>query len=421
MLGSLCVGDVEIDNFAPGADNRSTLEVFEALGAELELDESASRVVVRGRGPGSLSASSSPLDCGNSGTTMRLLTGLLVGLGIDAELIGDASLSRRPMRRITEPLSLLGGALEARGEGGSPPVVVDGTSSDFRGGAWRSKVASAQVKSSLLLAALAVGAPMRVVEPSPSRDHTEVMLAAMGVDLRISDHYRDVDAAGEVFVELPRGALAQLTPTPIVVPGDISSAAFLMVAAAIVPDSAVRLVACGVTPTRTGVLDVLRALGLPFEVDHARVLVGGEPVADILVRYAEVEGFEIAAEMVPRAVDEIPVLAVLAGRARGTSRFYGLAELRVKESDRLAKSAELLERCGCAVTIEGDTMTIEGRGDRPFEPFVYDAEHDHRMAAAAIVASLVASGPCEVVGVDSLAVSYPKLLDDLGRLQSGVD
>jgi len=416
MLGSLCDGDVEVVNFAPGADNRSTVGVFRALGVAVEVDEPGRRATVHGRGLGGLSASASALDCGNSGTTMRLVTGLLVGQRLDATLIGDASLSRRPMGRITEPLTSLGGAVAAVGDGGRPPVVVDGAKCAYVGGAYVLPIASAQVKSALLLAALSAGCAIELTEPSASRDHTEVMLRAMGVPVESSPHYHDAALEGPATVVLP-AFTGSLKLARIVVPGDISSAAFLMVAAAIVPGSRVTLTACGHAPTRTGVLDVLAGVGLAFEVIDPREAEGGEPIADLQVQHGALDAFVMAPEHVPRAIDEIPVLAVLAARAQGTSRLRGVGELRVKESDRLERTLALLTACGVKAWAEGDDLCITGAPDRPFTAFTYDAHDDHRMAAAAAVAALVADGPCQVVGMESLAVSYPGLLDDLSRLQ----
>lgn len=418
MFGALAEGLTVIENFGPGADNRSTLGVFRALGARIALDEAAARVEVEGRGRAGLASASAALDCGNSGTTMRLTTGLLAGLGVSATLIGDASLSRRPMRRIADPLNALGADVVATGAGGCPPLRV--APGAFRGGAAALPIASAQVKSALLLAALGAGVAVALTEPSASRDHTEIMLRAFGVPCDSSDHYADPALTGPAAVALPAFG-GELRGRALTVPGDISSAAFLLVAASIVPGSEVRLTGCGASPTRTGVLDVLREVGVPFTLEDARLLDNGEPVVDILARGAEaLDGFHLSAAALPRAIDEIPVLAVLAGMARGTSRFEGASELRVKESDRLALTAKLLECAGCRVEIsDDDALTIHGRAGAPFEPFDFDPHDDHRMAAAAIVAAMAARGPCRVADTACLAISYPGLLDDLGSLQGG--
>ena len=415
MFGSVCDGEVVIDNFAPGADNRSTVEVFRALGAQVTLSEDARRVTVVGRGRGGLASPDAPLDCGNSGTTMRLTAGLLTGLGLEATLIGDASLSKRPMGRIVDPLRALGGELRADGERGRPPVVIEGGEA-FQGGAAELAIASAQVKSALLLASLMSGRPLALTEPSPSRDHTEVMLRYLGAPVRSSAHYAQPELEGrpEVTLEAWRGTL---TARPVTVPGDISSAAFLMVAAAIVPGSEVVLEACGMSPTRVGVIEALKGAAVRLVERDPRNLPGGEPVADLVVSAGPLRGFEVLPVDVPRLIDEVPILAVLAGRADGTTVFRGVEELKVKESDRLAKTAELLRACGREVEVGEDVLTVHGDPEAPYTAFRYDADHDHRMAAAAIVASLVADGPCEVSGLDSLDVSYPGLVADLESLQ----
>lgn len=417
MFGAIAHGETSVEGFGPGEDNRSTLAVLRDLGAALHLDEATGALRIQGRGPAGLRAASAPLDCGNSGTTLRLMTGLLAGLRLDATLIGDASLSSRPMRRIADPLNALGAAVEVTGARGTPPVHVRGLAAAFRGGHAALTVASAQVKSALLLAALGAGVPMRVEEPSPSRDHTEVMLRAFGVPLRSSPHYEHPDAPGTPWVDLPAWG-QPLQGRRLEVPGDISSAAFLLVAAALLPGSEVCLTACGATPTRAGVLDVLRDVGVEVRLEHLRRLDGGEPAADLRVRATPLHGFHLPPEAVPRAVDEIPVLAVLAAFAHGTSRLCGLAELRVKECDRLERTRALLDAAGCQVAILGDDLLIHGRGGVPFTPFDFDATHDHRMAAAAAVASLVASGPCRVQNIDCLAISYPGLLRDLEALRT---
>ena len=416
MLGSLCEGRTVIDNFAPGADNRSTVAVFRALGVEITMSDDEKTVHVEGVGREGLKTPEAPLDCGNSGTTIRLVSGMLAGLGIKATLIGDASLSKRPMRRIVQPLTELGGRIVASGPGETTPIEVLGEKG-FQGGRCRLKIASAQVKSSLLLASLVSGRGMLVQEPSPSRDHTEVMFRYLGIPMRSSEHYTHPWKGGHPDVMLSEHTGA-IKARPMTVPGDISSAAFLMVAAAIVSDSEVVLEACGMSPTRTGILDALEGAGVKFRLTRQRRVDGGEPVADVVVTAGDLKGFHVGSADVPRLIDEIPVLAVLAGRAAGQSVFEGVAELRVKESDRLEKTAELLRICGREVEVIGDEiLKVHGDPNAPFTAFEYDAEDDHRMAAAAMVASLCADGPCQIHGMECLAVSYPHLGDDLASLQ----
>ncbi len=411
MLSSVSHGESVIEGFLQAEDTLSTVGVFRALGVPIEVE--GSRVVVQGDGPGALRAAAEALDCGNSGTTMRLVTGLLAGVpGFGgATLIGDASLSRRPMGRIAEPLNDFGARVLT--DAGRPPIKVE--AGDFKGGAYRSPVASAQVKSALLLAGLMAGVEVEIVETSASRDHTESLLRAMGVPVASSAHY-GAEVAGEARVSLPAWG-GRLEGRVIEVPGDISSAAFLMVAAAIVPGSAVEVRGCGVAWTRAGVLGALERAGVRVERRGARVSSGGEPTADLRIAHGALRGFEIEPHQVPSLIDEIPVLAVLAGRARGRSVFRGVGELRVKESDRLALTAGLLEACGCAVETGQDWLAIQGRGEEAFERFEFDAAHDHRMAAAATVAALVAEGPCRVDGLESLSISYPEFFNDLKSLQ----
>lgn len=411
MLSSVSEGRTQITGFLHAADTLSTVGVFQALGVDISVD--GTEVIVEGRGKEALTTASAPLDCGNSGTTMRLMTGLLAGLKLPATLIGDASLSKRPMGRVADPLTALGARVET--QGGRPPVRIL-AEGEFRGGDQTLKVASAQVKSCMMLAALMSGRPMRIVEPQPSRDHSEVMLRALGVPVWSSAHYRDLNCQGPAEVRLPAWEAPLRSPGTLEVPGDISSAAFIAVAAALVPDSAVVMPGVGVTPTRAGVLAALARAGAPCEVMRARQSAGGEPCGDIAAGYAPLKGFEITAAEVPTLIDEIPALGVLAARATGRSHFHGIEELRVKESDRLAMTAELLTRCGVTVETGPDWMIIEGQGDAALKAFTFDAAHDHRMAAAAILASLVADGPCHLQGIDCLAVSYPALREDLAKL-----
>lgn len=418
MLASLCEGTSTVENFAPGADNRSTVSVFQALGARIQIDEAARRVTVEGAGLRGLRSPQGPLDCGNSGTTMRLSAGILAGLGLDATLVGDDSLMSRPMARISQPLSQRGALVEAAGAGGRAPLVIR-AGGEFRGEAAQLKVASAQVKSALLLAAVLSGQALELDEPRASRDHTEVMLRALGVPVESSPHYRDTALEGRPWVKLPAWSGRWAAGT-FLVPGDISSAAFLLVAAALVPGSDVLLRDCGATPTRAGVLHILERAGLPLEHQDARTAPGGEPVVDLRIRgdLGQARPFVLEAAEVPSLVDEIPVLSVLAAFLPGESVMKGLAELRVKESDRLERTLALLHACGRRAWVEGDDLHVQGEPGRALAAFqAYDPMHDHRMAASALVASLLADGPCSVRGLGCLEVSYPHLPEDLGQLQ----
>ncbi len=414
MLSSVCHGTSRVSGFLVAGDTLSTVGVFRALG--VEIDVQGTDVTVHGRGPEALRPSAAPLDCGNSGTTMRLVTGMLTGLALEATLIGDESLSARPMKRISAPLGRFGGLVHTTD--GRAPLRID-PSSAFTGGHHDQKIASAQVKSSLLLAALLSGQPMTLTEPHASRDHTEHMLRALGVPVVSSAHYSGAPTSGPARVELPAWS-APLQARDIQVPADISSAAFLAVAAALVPGSDLILPGVGVAPTRAGLLTILKRAGAKLTISNKRRTGGGEEVADLHLGHGPLRAFEINAPDVPTLVDEIPVLALLAATAQGRSTFKDIGELRVKECDRLARTAHLLRQCGIDVEEGDDWMAIEGRGQRPLKAFEgFDAQHDHRMAAAAIIAALVADGPCSAVGLDALRISYPGFGDDLERLQRG--
>lgn len=419
LLASLSEGAGEVENFSPGADNRSTVSVCRALGAEIEVDEGSRRARVRGRGLGGLRSAPGALDCGNSGTTMRLMAGVLVGLGLGGELVGDASLMGRPMGRVAGPLRAQGGLVEAVGAGERAPLVVR-AGSRFRGGEVALAVASAQVKSALLLAAVLSGEALSLTEPTASRDHTEVMLRALGVEIASSEHYEDPQAPGRAQVRL--GAWRGPLPgARVEVPGDISSAAFLLVAGALVPGSDLWLRGCGAAPTRAGALRVLERAGVPITRAGARIAPGGEAVVDLHVRgeLAGARALRVEAHEVPTLVDEVPILAVLAGMLPGVSVFEGLGELRVKESDRVERAAALLRACERHVEVEGDTLRVEGAPGRPYAPLAgYEARGDHRMAACALVAALAASGPGAVDSLESLGVSYPGLDAVLRGLQA---
>lgn len=407
MFGGLAAGTTTIRGFSGGADNLSTIAVLRALGRTV-----AESDIVHVEG-GPLVASSAPLDCGNSGTTMRLMAGLLAGQGVPSVLVGDASLTARPMERVAKPLRARG--LDVETTGGTPPVRIGG-GGVFEPGEVHLAVASAQVKSCLLLAALGRGQSLTVFEPHASRDHTENLLRAMGVQVESSPHYRAPNQPGPAWVRLPAHR-EPLAPLDIDVPGDISSAAFLLVAGALVPDSKIELPSCGVAPTRAGVLEALASAGIEVNLGTAREACG-EPCADLSLATTATGPMNVTAPMVPRLVDEIPVLAVLAARLPGVSRFAGVGELRVKECDRLAATVRLLTACGRHVEVAGDDLSVHGNPDAPFRAFGFDPEHDHRMAAAAAVAALVADGPCHVSNLDCLAVSYPGFLADLEALRT---
>lgn len=394
MLGALAEGKTPIEGFLEGADAISTMNVFRALGVQIDGPDHG-RVMVHGVGAQGLKATSLALDCGNSGTSMRLLSGLLAGQGISATLVGDASLSRRPMRRVTDPLALMGARIDT--QDGRPPLQIHAQNRPLSGIHYVMPVASAQVKSALLLAGLQAQGEVQVTEPAPTRDHTERMLSAFGVQVRVEGS----------TVKLQGGQF--LRATPIQVPADISSAAFFLVAGSIAPAGELLLTQVGVNPTRTGVIDILRLMGADIQLENPRML-GGEPVADLRVRPAALRGIDIPPELVPLAIDEFPVLFVAAACAQGTTRLTGAEELRVKESDRIAVMAEGLLALGVQATPTPDGIVIEGRagaGQAVFQGGTVDSHGDHRPAMAFAVASLRAAQPIRILDVANVATSFP--------------
>ncbi|BDG60629.1 3-phosphoshikimate 1-carboxyvinyltransferase [Caldinitratiruptor microaerophilus] len=398
ILGAIARGTTEITNFLPGGDCLRTVACMEALGAEVER-RSPTHLRVRGRGLDGLREPEDVLDVGNSGTTIRLLTGLLAGQRFFSVLTGDASIRRRPMGRVVRPLTEMGAEIRGRQGGERAPLAVQGRA--LRPVHYRSPVASAQVKSAVLLAGLTCEGETAVTEPAPSRDHTERMLAGFGARVR----RQGLTAAVE--------GRPDLEGQRVDVPGDISSAAFLLVAAALVPGSEVVIEGVGVNPTRTGILDVLAAMGAAVELQNPREA-AGEPVADLYVRSAPgLRGAEIGGELIPRLIDEIPVLAVAACAAEGTTVIRDAAELRVKESDRLAALATELGRLGARVEERPDGLVIHGGGLRGGRA---QAHGDHRLAMALGVAGLVAPEGVEVEGAESVDVSFPGFWDVLAGL-----
>lgn len=401
ILNALAAGDAVVHNFLPGDDCRSTLRVLDALGIDLSLDESGDMPVlhVHGGGLHGLREPLDVLDCGNSGTTMRLMAGVLAGQGFHSVLTGDASLRTRPMARIADPLRLMGAAIDGRQDGAFAPLSVRG--GGLHGVRYRLPVASAQTKSAILLAGLFAQGDSVVEEPTASRDHTERMLAAMGA--RIG---REGPA-----VRLQPGE--PLQPLSMRVPNDISAAAFWMVAAAVHPDAELRLEGVGINPTRSGIIDVLREMGADVALEEERQ-VGGEPVADITVRSSRLAGVDVGGDMIPRLIDEAPALAVAAAFAEGTTTIRDASELRVKESDRIASVASELRKLGARIEEHEDGMTIEGGG--ALTGGAVSSGGDHRLAMALAVAGLCASGETRLSDADAVAISYPDFWGCLQRL-----
>lgn len=392
LFGAIAKGESHVLNPLRGEDCESTLECLNLLGLRHEwITPMEIRLIPAER----WEQPARELNCGNSGTTMRLLSGLLASRDLDCTLIGDASLSRRPMKRIAEPLRLMGATVE----GDTPPLRVRG--GRLHGIDYASPVASAQIKSCTLLAGLGAEGVTRVTEPSRSRDHTERMLRATGVEV-IED--------GSVAVrggQVPNGFSFS-------VPADISSAAFLIVAASVLPEGRLVVRDLSVNPTRTGLLDVLDQVGVPYEVTGLREELG-EPVAELELRAPKtLRPFEISGALVPRLIDEIPVLAVLATQCEGRTVIRDARELRVKESDRVEKVAEGLRAMGAEVETFEDGFAITG--PTRLKGAVIEATGDHRIAMAFAVAGLLAEGETTIHGADSIATSYPTFESDLERL-----
>ncbi len=410
MFGALAVGETVIDGLLEGEDVLRTAAAMRALGAEIERD-GAGRWHVWGCGIGALREPEDVLDMGNSGTGARLLLGILAGHPLTAVLTGDASLRRRPMARVTEPLAACGAAFIAR-EGGRLPLTVIGARDPLPLD-YRLPVPSAQVKSAVLLAGLNAPGETRVVEREATRDHSERMLGHFGASLR----RREIDDEGHRALEIVLTGQPELTGRAVRVPADPSSAAFPLVAALLLPGSEVRLAAVGMNPLRSGLVTTLQEMGGDITVENAREE-GGEPVADLVVRGSRLRGIEVPAERAPSMIDEYPILAMAAAAAEGRTVMHGLGELRVKESDRLAAVARGLARCGVAVEEHPETLAVAGCGGRPpggnDQPI--ETELDHRIAMSFLVLGLAAERPVLIDDVTPVSTSFP----DFAPLMQGL-
>ncbi|WP_286068930.1 3-phosphoshikimate 1-carboxyvinyltransferase [Stenotrophomonas sp. 57] len=396
MFAALADGTSHIEGFLEGEDTRATARIFSQLGVRIETPSPSQRIV-HGVGIDGLRAPSAPLDCGNAGTGMRLLAGLLAGQAFDCTLIGDESLSGRPMRRVTGPLAQMGAKIDTQDDG-TPPLHVHGGQS-LHGIDFASPVASAQIKSAVLLAGLYAQGETSVLEPHPTRDYTERMLSAFGVDIEFSP--------GKARL---RGG-QRLRATDIVVPADFSSAAFYLVAASIIPGSELRLKQVGLNPRRTGLLHALRLMGADITEENPAEQ-GGEPVADLVVRYAPLKGVRIPEALVPDMIDEFPALFVAAAAAEGQTVVSGAAELRVKESDRLAAMATGLRALGMQVDETEDGATLHG-GVRLGSGTI-ESHGDHRIAMAFAIAGQISDGEVRINDIANVATSFPDF-DGLAR------
>ena len=392
MLGSLAEGITHISGFLEGEDSLATLKAFRKMGVEIEGPHNG-RVTIHGVGMHGLKAPDGPLDLGNSGTSMRLLSGLLAGQKFQCVLTGDESLSSRPMRRVTEPLMEMGASIGTT-EKGTAPLHIPGNQS-LRACHYTMNVASAQVKSCLLLAGMYAQGQTCVTEPAPTRDHTERMLGGFGYPVIRDDATVCIEGGGK------------LTATNVEVPADISSAAFFMVGASIAKGSEIVLEHVGTNPTRTGVINILQQMGADLALENERV-VGGEPVADVRVRSAALKGIRIPEEQVPLAIDEFPVLFVAAACAEGETVLTGARELRVKESDRIQAMADGLKILGVDARPTEDGMVIQGLGSEGLLGSGQVESHgDHRIAMAFAMAALRAAGPITIDNCANVNTSFP--------------
>lgn len=403
ILGSIANGKTRIENLLEGEDVLASIRAFRAMGVDIvrSMEGHDPIYTIDGVGLDGLRAPDQDLDLGNSGTAFRLIAGLLSSQQFASTLTGDASLSKRPMSRIIEPLTQMGAVIHSAG--GKPPLSIE-PCERLSGIEFHPPVVSAQVKSSVLLASLRASGETRVIETAPTRDHTETMLAGFGYPVMVS--------GTEICLE---GGHA-LTATHVQVPADISSAAFFMVAALIVPDSRLRLNDVGINPRRTGILTILRRMGADIKIENARMQ-GGEEVADLVISSSELAGCEISGDDVALAIDEIPVICIAAAAAKGETTIHGAEELRVKESDRIKAVAEGLQRLGIEAEERMDGMRIQGGKFRSAE---IDSHEDHRIAMAFSVAGAVAEGDARIMKCSNVATSFPNFIELANQAGMGI-
>ena len=397
MFGALAKGTTRITGFLQGADCLSTISCFERMGISIE--NRGDEVLVHGQGMRGLKKPAGVLDCGNSGTTMRLISGILSAQDFDVTLTGDASIQKRPMKRIMTPLSQMGASIRSIPGNGCAPLAICGR--PLTGIHYDSPVASAQVKSSVLLAGLYAQGETSVTEPSLSRDHTEWMLGLFGANIVSEGRTARIQPASE------------LTAADIQVPGDISSAAYFIAAALMVPGSQLLIKHVGINPTRAGILAVCQAMGGDVRLLNVQDK-KGEPTADLLVTHSALKGTVIEGDLIPTLIDELPVIAAMACLAEGRTIIRDAAELKVKESNRIAVMAENLSAMGAQVQETEDGLVIEG--GHPLRGALIDSHDDHRIAMTFAVAALCAQGETKIQGGECVNISYPAFYSDLGRL-----
>ncbi len=398
IFSALAKGEGIVRNFLPAEDTLSSCACLRQLGAKIEGRNEV--LVVEGPGLNGLLEPAGVLDCGNSGTTMRLLTGLLSGRPFFSVLSGDQSLNQRPMKRVISPLMSMGAVISGRQNNNYAPLAIQGRM--LQGINYQLPVASAQVKSALLLAGLSAGSETVLTEPMQSRDHSERMLAAMGADI----------IADDLLVKLKPGR--ELEPQEFVVPGDISSAAFFLVAGALAPNSELMIRNVGINPSRAGIIEVLQAMGARISLENSKI-VGGEPVADIVVASSDLQASNIDGQIIPRLIDELPVIAVAMAAAQGESKVSGAQELRVKETDRIAAICSELGKMGVDIDELEDGFIIHGNRDA-LKGTCVDSRGDHRIAMSLAVAGLLAEGETLIENAEAVNISFPAFWDLLEQI-----
>lgn len=399
MFSSIAKGSTKISNFLMGQDCLSTINCFRKMGVDIDIDQN--NVIVKGRGLRGLKRPSDILDVGNSGTTIRLMMGILAGNEFESTIVGDDSIGRRPMKRVTDPLRLMGCEIEGKDDANYTPITIKG--GNLTGIDYKMPVASAQVKSSIILASLYANSPSTIIEKAKSRNHTEIMLNSFGADIKSNDLNININPIDELY-----------SIGDISVPGDISSAAFIIVAASIVKGSEVTILNVGLNETRTGILDVLKNMNGNFEVFNRR-LVGGELVGDIVVRYSEdLASTTIDSDLIPRLIDEIPVIAVLATQANGDTIIKDAKELKVKESNRIQAVVDNLKRMGANIEELEDGMIIKGK--RKLKGAKISTFNDHRIAMAFSIAGLICESDVELDNTMCIDISFPGYFELLNYL-----
>ena len=397
MFGSLAKGTTEVTHFLQGADCLSTISCFQKLGIDIE--NNRDKIIIHGKGLHGLSAPTDILDCGNSGTTTRLISGILSGQAFTSTLTGDASIQKRPMKRIMDPLHQMGADIISLHDNNCAPLTIKG--SKLQGIHYHSPIASAQVKSAILLAGLYAEGETRVTEPYISRNHSEIMLSYFGANIKTE---------GTTAILLPNPSLEG---QKIAVPGDISSAAYFIAAGLLVPGSEILLKNVGINPTRDGILRVAKEMGGEIELLNMNTD-NGEPTADLLVKFSALHGITIGGEIIPTLIDEIPIIAIMAAFARGTTIIKDAAELKVKESNRIQVMVDNLKAMGADIESTEDGMIIHGGKD--LHGAIIDSHMDHRIAMSFAIASLLADGHMTILDKNCVDISFPTFYQDLNRL-----